>query len=303
MYPLALCMRGAMIYTLLTNRQDKLFTDMTVGDWEESTRPKIQGSRNLYELLPTGLEFFVLLSSLAGVVGAHGQSNYAAGNVFQDEVARCSAAHGNKTISLDLGMIADQGVVAENESLGRVLASYGYYQPMTTGDVLRLLDLHCDPESQKEGCAHQVVCGIRPPKTLQALGYSELPWMNMPLFEGLQHLESTVLVSDTTNTKQTLQQLLKEVSSLAEAADIITVALSEKVSASLGLDVSDIDVTRPIHFYGVDSLIAVELRNWFANKLEADVAVMHILGNTSVQDIASIAAKNSRLIGKVRNAA
>ena len=38
------------------------------------------GSWNLHELMPRDLDFFIMLSSLAGILGNRGQSNYRAGN-------------------------------------------------------------------------------------------------------------------------------------------------------------------------------------------------------------------------------
>jgi hypothetical protein len=42
---------------------------------------------NLHHCLPRDMDFFILLSSVAGLVGNRGQANYAAGNTFQDALA------------------------------------------------------------------------------------------------------------------------------------------------------------------------------------------------------------------------
>jgi hypothetical protein len=83
---------------------------MTYDDWVAATRPKIQGSQNLHELMPQDLDFFVLLSSSAGVIGARGQANYAVGNTFQDALAAHRRSKGLKAVSLDLGLILGAGV-------------------------------------------------------------------------------------------------------------------------------------------------------------------------------------------------
>ena len=83
---------------------------MTYTDWVLATRPKIQGSNNLHNLMPKDLDFFVFLSSSAGVIGARGQANYAAGNGFQDALATHRRKKGIKAVSLDLGPILGAGV-------------------------------------------------------------------------------------------------------------------------------------------------------------------------------------------------
>lgn len=53
------------------------------------------------------LDFFVMLSSLNGVVGTRGRANYAAGNTYQDALAHYRTDSQTAYISLGLGMIED----------------------------------------------------------------------------------------------------------------------------------------------------------------------------------------------------
>jgi hypothetical protein len=52
---------------------------MTIEDYRAAVRPKVQATRNLHDLLPKDLDFFVCLSSTGGILGSLGQSNYNAG--------------------------------------------------------------------------------------------------------------------------------------------------------------------------------------------------------------------------------
>ena len=98
---------------------------MTLEDWTTSTNPKVCGSWNLHALLPKRMDFFILLSSIVGIVGGAGQASYAAGNAFQDVLARYRVSIGEKGVSLDLGMMVGEGAVAEDEKLARALESSG----------------------------------------------------------------------------------------------------------------------------------------------------------------------------------
>ncbi|KAI1676032.1 Polyketide synthase [Pyrenophora tritici-repentis] len=76
--------------------------------------PKYQGSWNLHELLPKDMDFMVFLSSMSGVIGNPAQANYAAGNTFEDALARHRAANGLKGVSFDLGLVLEAGWASDN---------------------------------------------------------------------------------------------------------------------------------------------------------------------------------------------
>lgn len=53
--------------------EDSVFDNMTFEQWTRSTQPKIKGSWNLHEFLPKDMDFFIMLSSMAGIIGNPGQ--------------------------------------------------------------------------------------------------------------------------------------------------------------------------------------------------------------------------------------
>jgi acyl transferase domain-containing protein/NADPH:quinone reductase-like Zn-dependent oxidoreductase len=67
--------------------RDTIFEKMTHDEWSTGTLPKINGTWNLHKSLPADLDFFIMLSSVSGVIGNGGQANYNAGNIFQDYLA------------------------------------------------------------------------------------------------------------------------------------------------------------------------------------------------------------------------
>ena len=58
----------------------------------------------------------------------------------------------------------------------------------------------------------------------------------------------------------------------------------------------DISPLRPISAYGGDSLTAVELRNWYASKLDTSVGVMEILSGKSIGLLAGEVVQKSKLV-------
>ena len=69
-----------------------------------------------------------------------------------------------------------------------------------------------------------------------------------------------------------------------EAASIASTCFMEKMSRILCMPIENIDAGRPPHRFGVDSLVAVELRNWFMSEFAVDMKVFDILGNRSVAE-------------------
>src|SRR5277367_6666966 len=89
---------------------------MTAESMSAALRPKVNGSWNLHTLLPNDMDFFVMLSSSAGIVGARGQGNYSAGNTYQDALAHYRASMNLPAAAIDLGMMLGVGYVAESSS-------------------------------------------------------------------------------------------------------------------------------------------------------------------------------------------
>ena len=86
---------------------DAVITSLTPDRVDTVLRAKVDAAWNLHELTrDLGLSMFVLCSSIAGTVGAAGQSNYAAANAFLDGLAARRQAEGLPGVSLAWGMWA-----------------------------------------------------------------------------------------------------------------------------------------------------------------------------------------------------
>ena len=92
--------------------------DTTSSAYVSVMAPKIQGALNLHYVFPAGtLDFFVLFSSIGQIIGTPGQSAYAASNAFLDGLATHRRSQGCNTIAIQwtawraLGLASDTALV------------------------------------------------------------------------------------------------------------------------------------------------------------------------------------------------
>ena len=251
------------------------------------------------------MDFFILLSSICGITGQGGQANYAAGNTYKDALARHRVAQGEKAVSIDLGVMVAEGFLNENEHLLHRMLDSGLYIPLQQNDLFALLDYYCDPALDiltLRTC--QTIVGIETPASLRAKGVEEPPWMRKPLFSLTYQVDAVggdsqnrnLLSGEHANDIFDFRTLFASARSLSEAATVARQALIKKLSQSLATAGESIDPDKPLHSYGVDSLLAIELRTWIAREFAAEVAVFEILGGATAAGMGVTIARISRLV-------
>ncbi|KAK2005280.1 KR-domain-containing protein [Colletotrichum eremochloae] len=109
--------------------RDRPMRDMTWDDWVAAVDPKVRGAWNLHSAIDswrTKLDFFVLFSSVSGIVGQHGQANYNSANTFLDAFALYRRGLGLPASVLDLGIVGDVGAVTRDATLAAQFRKAGY---------------------------------------------------------------------------------------------------------------------------------------------------------------------------------
>lgn len=71
-------------------------------------------------------------------------------------------------------------------------------------------------------------------------------------------------------------------------------ALLAQLSKILSYELADLDPSRPLNAYGVDSLVAVELRVWMSKEIGADISVFDITSGQRIKQLAGKVAATSR---------
>lgn len=281
--------------------RDVVFEKMAYSQWVEPLQPKVKGSRNLHEYFDSSreLDFFVLCSSVSGVVGNPAQAAYAAGNTYQDALAAYRRARGLKAVAVDLGVMLDVGVLAEKKTesgmLGKWEDAVGIPEPVFHGLLKSII------HSQQEGedVPEQVVTGLGSADVWAANELAEPYYFADARFSplaittgagaaGQQQGGATATVS--------LASQLASVSSMPEAAQIVTEALVKRTAEILQMPPSEVDPAQPLYRYGVDSLTAIEVRNWISRELKANMALLEIVSAVPIREFAAKIAEKSQVV-------
>jgi acyl transferase domain-containing protein/NADPH:quinone reductase-like Zn-dependent oxidoreductase/NAD(P)-dependent dehydrogenase (short-subunit alcohol dehydrogenase family) len=230
--------------------RDAMFDNMTFEQWTQSLAPKVQGSWNLHRYLPADMDFFVMLSSMAGIIGNPGQANYSAAGTYQDALSRHRRAHGRACTTIDLGIVSDVGYIAENLAEFERLA---YLENLFISErdlhlILRAAMLGHTRDG--EPVSAQVVTGVG--KELLVGGSIGTAMQSDRKYRDM-HEETTGAAADSgadaSEDAQT-KDALKAADTLGAAIKIVENVLATNLAKALTMEKDDIDMEKPIHAYG-----------------------------------------------------
>ncbi|WEW54612.1 hypothetical protein PRK78_000032 [Emydomyces testavorans] len=288
--PIKGCIQCSMIL------RDGVFENMSYSDWTAVTKPKVQGSRNLSEVLPTDLQFFLMLSSVGGIMGARSQANYSAANTYEDALARSLVSKGIRAASLDLGSVLSVGFVAENKDYTRHVAKT--IGSMREDEVHAIVEYLIDARYPLTESTCQVIFGLNTAQSFQERGMPPPECFNYPMFTVLRN--TTPANDDPTASASAktyhVQALLATARTRHEATTVVTDGIFRKLSVLLNVAADQIDCSKSIRANGVDSLIAMEFRTWLAKELGAEVPLIEIMAEGSMTELSKKVVALSRFV-------
>ena len=272
--------------------RDVLFEKMSYTDWNSNIKPRVQGAWNLHHCLADiRLDFFVVLGSCAAITGTVGQAAYAASNTFLDAFVSYRKDLGLAACIIDIGLVGNVGYMIENIEREAEIST-AVQDRITEDELLTLLKAHITGEFAGND-DQQTLTGFRlwPDKKLP-------PWASDPKFSHvLASVQSRTVTKAGDDRGIAVQQRLKQADSLDQAVELICDALVLKISNLLTITTEDVDRKKPVVAYGLDSLVAVELRNWITRDLEANVPLMELMNSPSIENLAGKIASKSNLVG------
>lgn len=269
-----------------------LFARMSLEDYNDVMRPKVDGIWNLHNALSkVDLDFFIMLSSVVGIAGDPSQAAYVSASVFQDTFADFRNHQGLPAVTLDLGKVVDIGIVAEKFLARRGVRGL-WSRDLREGEVMAMIESAIVSPLRPRGLG-SVIIGLK--------DWTETadPVFQAPLFSHFRRAglkTSRKNDAETPNAIPRIRETLRYAESLEEAAQKVCAELIPKTSNLLMIPIEDISASKSMSDYGMDSLVAVEMRNWLLRELDAALPVLDLMANISLQELSKKIAGSSKLV-------
>ncbi|ROP35040.1 type I polyketide synthase [Saccharothrix texasensis] len=241
---------------------DRPLEDLDDSAFHTALDPKLRGALVLDDLTDgLELDFFVLYSSAAALVGNFKQANYVAGNLFLEALTRARRRRGRPALAVQWGAIADTGYVAR-EAMGEQLTKLGLAPCHSDQALDALEDLVCVPEGDVVA-----VGDFRFEQAATALSASASPRL------------AGLLPEDTGEAGQELRDLLRRIDDFprAEALQLIEDVLVTELAAIMQTTPDRVDRTKTLSELGVDSLMGMELLVVLRHRFQYQVSPMELM--------------------------
>jgi acyl transferase domain-containing protein/acyl carrier protein len=236
--------------------QDGVMLKLTWRSFMDVMGSKISGAWNLHALTrERPLDFFVLCSSMASLTGSPGQGNYAAANAFLDGLAHYRQAIGLPALCINWGAWAGVGmtrVLGDRDAARRAEKGITDIEPL---HGVRILERLMNSEH-----VQAAVLPIEWQTFFRQFQQGKVPTLFMDIFEEISKRGETYQGGDGDETSSLLDDILQAPAN--GRTDLVFNHIRRQVIKVLRLDMSQpVDFQRGLTEIGMDSLMAVELRN------------------------------------------
>ncbi|KAI9042421.1 putative LovB-like polyketide synthase [Aspergillus affinis] len=261
--------------------QDGPLDKMGFTQWQRCIDPKVRGTFNLHSATSSiDLDFFVCFSSVSAVLGSKGQANYSAANTYLDALCAYRRSIGLAGTTMNVGMITGIGAVSEDAKLQTIMERIGYdavneeelfaqIEAAVSGERLSIAD-------DRGRDAHQIITGVN-------LRRPDYYWATEPRFINLYANHDFAGSGFSGGAQKNLMAQLQEASDEATRNEILTARFLEKIAAVLSVDQATLQPNRSLSDYGLDSIVAIEIRQWFFQTVAVEIAMFDVLNSGSIQ--------------------
>jgi short-subunit dehydrogenase/acyl carrier protein len=256
---------------------DGILSQQTAARLRSVMAPKVDGAWHLHRLTQDrSLDFFVMFSSVASLLGTAGQGNYAAANAFLDGLAQLRHVQGLPALSVNWGPWSEVGLAAQRDQ-----ASLQSLQGIDQLDVEQGIKAF---ERLLKSNATQVAvmpfdvrdwCAAHPTDEHSSL-FAQL----------LKDSEQPADQADRAHAPQTtVRQTLLAVEPGRRRRSILESYIQEQAAQVLRLSPSRIELHKPLRTLGFDSLMTLEFRNRLEQGLGLSLSATLVWNYPTVNDL------------------
>lgn len=262
--------------------------------------PRVHGIWNVQRALTTTnahIDFFVNLSSAASFVGNMGQSPYAASGTFMSALAQYPETAKMRFSTIDLPVVRGVGYLSDDSKRAEITKQLGT-ESVDATDIRGLVTAAIRKEFDA-ACGGHCVAGFEAVKTTPL---SEQPfWVTDTKLSHLLRLstlagEGAAVESANNGTEIPPAFAIRQSKSHEDATAVTGAAILGKISSILMRPIEELDPAAPISVYGLDSLVAIEIRNWITRELEANLQILEILTSDSMAALAEMILAKSGIL-------
>ena len=245
---------------------DELVAGLTEDSLGRIWAPKAVGAVRLHEATTDRvLDWWVGFSSIVSLLGSPGQLSYGCANSWLDAFVEWRRSAGLPAVAIHWGQWADVG-------LARSL-SFSVLDPMSPAEGIEALDGVLAGDFTKVGVAR-----LRLDRALET--FPEI--RQLSYFHNLGAELDLLDIEDDWGGREALAEL-----DAAEVERVVTARLRRRISAVMGFaDENALDIGAPLTSLGMDSLMAVRMRNTVRADFGVEPPVALILQGASMTDLA-----------------
>ncbi|MFB6258520.1 MAG: SDR family NAD(P)-dependent oxidoreductase, partial [Flavobacteriales bacterium] len=245
------------------DRYMKVFGPKAVGCWLLHERTKAKE-----------LDHFVCYSSISAVFGNPGQVSYVGANSFLDNFAHWRQAQGLPATTINWGVIGDVGFVARSQEVDGMLYKQGW-KSFTLEQALHILE---------QMLLNKPVHRVATDSDWETVGEFFPHVSDSSRFTHLVHEKEMGAGGSAEEGDGALKASLLEAEA-SEQKEILEEALTGTFARVLGTTSKKLDVTEPTSKYGLDSLMANQVRNWIQSNFGIDYSMMQIMRGPTIEEM------------------
>ncbi|KAE8381588.1 hypothetical protein BDV26DRAFT_301221 [Aspergillus bertholletiae] len=289
--------------------KDQFFPSVTYENWKATLAPKVEGTWNLHKTLSgNALRFFVVFSSVAGVMGHQGQVSYSAANTFLNSFVQYRRARGLPASVVNLGCVDEIGYLAtENVRLREGLRAASVCL-LSEQNILDALEAAITQQSFKESATGRILTSDENTVGMSNIRHRSDPtvrqlWGKEARFSAYANFEAHTTRQGNSDVLDKVMETIANVANNPEILDDpcwrdrvakeIFAAIRTLSGVGKGQDDEQVMQT------AVDSLLIFEIRNWHRRYFNVELSVSDLanvgtLGEVIPVTIATLRAKYVR---------